>query len=47
MALIVHSEQPRNAETVAGVLAREDLTPVDAFFVRSMVRRLTPGTSGV
>ncbi len=35
MALIVHSEQPRNAETVPGVLAREDLTRVDAFFVRS------------
>lgn len=35
MALIVHTEQPRNAETLPGVLAREDLTPVEAFFVRS------------
>ena len=35
MALIVHSEQPRNAETLPGVLAREDLTRVESFFVRS------------
>jgi sulfite oxidase len=35
MALIVHSEQPRNAETLPGVLAREELTRVESFFVRS------------
>ena len=35
MALIVHSENPLNAETRVGALAPWDLTPVEAFYVRS------------
>ena len=35
MALIVHSDAPLNAETLVGALARWDLTPVEAFFVRT------------
>jgi sulfite oxidase len=35
MGRIVHSEQPLNAETAASVLARTDLTPVEAFYVRT------------
>jgi sulfite oxidase len=35
MGRIVHSEEPLNAETAASVLARTDLTPVEAFYVRT------------
>jgi sulfite oxidase len=35
MGRLVHSEEPLNAETVTSVLARTDLTPVDAFYVRT------------
>jgi sulfite oxidase len=35
MGRIVHSQEPLNAETVPEVLARTDLTRIDAFYVRT------------